>query len=72
MNRLKGKANAVMTGVGGAFNILAGIVNDAPMWMQKAGLEWFYRFIKEPKRLFKRYVVTINWVNTILNIYLKN
>ncbi len=58
MNRLKGKVNSIMTGVGGAFNILAGIVNDAPQWMQNAGLEWFYRFCKEPKRLFKRYIVT--------------
>lgn len=58
MNRLKGKVNGIMTGVGGAFNILAGIVEDAPQWMQNAGLEWFYRFVKEPKRLFKRYFVT--------------
>lgn len=58
MNRLKGNVNAVMTGVGGAFNILAGIVNDAPIWMQNAGFEWFYRFCKEPKRLFKRYFIT--------------
>lgn len=58
MNRLKGKVKGIMTGVGGAFNILAGIVEDAPVWMQNVGLEWFYRFIKEPKRLFKRYLVT--------------
>lgn len=58
MNRLKGKTNSIMVGVGGAFNILAGLVNDAPRWMQNVGLEWFYRFIKDPKRLFKRYVVT--------------
>lgn len=66
MNRLKGKVNGLMTGVGGAFNILAGKVNDAPMWMQNAGLEWFYRLIKEPKRLFKRYLVT----NTKFILYL--
>lgn len=58
MNRLKGKTNSLMTGVGGAFNILSGKVNDAPKWMQNAGLEWFYRLIKEPRRLFKRYFVT--------------
>ena len=58
MNRMKGTTNSVMTGVGGAFNILAGLVNDAPMWMQKKGLEWFYRLLKDPKRLFKRYLVT--------------
>lgn len=58
MYRLQGKVNGVMVGVGGAFNILSGLVNDAPMWMQNAGLEWFYRLIKEPRRLFKRYLVT--------------
>ena len=58
MNRLKDKVNCLMVGVGGAFNILAGIVGDAPMWMQNAGLEWLYRLCKEPKRLFKRYLIT--------------
>lgn len=58
MFRLKGKVNGVMTGVGGAFNILAGRVSDAPLWMQHAGLEWLYRLCKEPKRLFRRYFVT--------------
>ena len=58
MYRLKDKVNCLMTGVGGAFNILAGKVSDAPMWMQNAGLEWFYRLCKEPRRLFKRYFVT--------------
>lgn len=58
MCKLKGKVNCIMIGVGGAFNILSGKVNDAPMWMQNAGLEWFYRFIKEPRRLFKRYFIT--------------
>ena len=47
-----------MVGVGGAFNVLAGIVPEAPAWMQRLSLEWFYRFIQEPKRLFKRYLVT--------------
>ena len=58
MYHLKGKTNAIMTGVGGAFNILAGLVNDAPIWMQNLGLEWVYRLYKEPKRLLKRYVLT--------------
>lgn len=58
MYRLKGRTNCLMTGVGGAFNILAGKVDDAPMWMQNMGLEWFYRLAKEPRRLFKRYLIT--------------
>ena len=58
MYRMKGNTHAIMTGVGGAFHILAGTINDAPAWMQNAGLEWFYRLCKEPGRLFKRYLIT--------------
>lgn len=43
-------------GVGGSFDVLAGKTKRAPIWMQKSGLEWFYRFIQEPKRMFKRYL----------------
>lgn len=55
---LKGKVNALMVGVGGAFNILAHITPEAPRWMQNLSLEWLYRLIQEPGRLFKRYLVT--------------
>lgn len=58
MSRLRGKVGALMIGVGGAFNILAGITPEAPLWVQNIGLEWLYRLIQEPKRLFKRYFVT--------------
>ena len=58
MYRLKGRVCGIMCGVGGAFNILAGIVSDAPVWMQNAGLEWLYRLLKEPRRLFRRYLIT--------------
>ncbi len=44
-------------GVGGSFDVFAGKTKRAPMWMQKAGLEWFYRFLQEPKRMWKRYLV---------------
>lgn len=44
-------------GVGGSFDIIAGKTTRAPKWMQKSGLEWFYRFIQEPRRMFKRYIV---------------
>lgn len=44
-------------GVGGTFDVAAGKVKRAPVWMQKTGLEWFYRFLQEPRRLFKRYFV---------------
>lgn len=44
-------------GVGGSFDILAGNAKRAPLWMQKYALEWFFRFLQEPRRLFKRYFV---------------
>jgi N-acetylglucosaminyldiphosphoundecaprenol N-acetyl-beta-D-mannosaminyltransferase len=44
-------------GVGGSFDVIAGYVKRAPVWMQKAGLEWLYRVYQEPKRMFKRYLV---------------
>lgn len=44
-------------GVGGSFDVVAGVTDRAPKWMQDHGLEWFYRFIQEPRRLWKRYVV---------------
>jgi len=45
-------------GVGGSFDILAGLSKRAPTWMQKHGLEWLYRLIQEPRRLWRRYLVT--------------
>lgn len=57
-HRMRGRIDGLMIGVGGAFNILAGITPEAPVWMQNLSLEWLYRLIQEPKRLFKRYVVT--------------
>lgn len=48
---------SIAIGVGAAFDVIAGNISRAPQWMQKSGLEWFYRFTKEPKRLFRRYLV---------------
>lgn len=45
-------------GVGGTFDVVAGKVKRAPKWMQSAGLEWLYRVIQEPGRMWKRYLVT--------------
>ena len=47
-------------GVGGSFDVVAGVTDRAPKWMQNHGLEWLYRFIQEPVRLWDRYVVG-NW-----------
>lgn len=44
-------------GVGGSFDVMAGLTRRAPVWMQNAGLEWFYRFLQEPRRMFRRYFV---------------
>ena len=45
-------------GVGGTFDVVAGKVNRAPIWMQNAGLEWLYRVMQEPSRMWKRYLIT--------------
>jgi N-acetylglucosaminyldiphosphoundecaprenol N-acetyl-beta-D-mannosaminyltransferase len=45
-------------GVGGSFDVLAGELRRAPGWMQRAGLEWLFRLLQEPGRLFRRYAVT--------------
>ena len=45
-------------GVGGTFDVVAGKVNRAPVWMQKYGMEWLYRVLQEPRRMWRRYLVT--------------
>ena len=44
-------------GVGGAFDHVSGISRRAPRWMQRSGLEWMYRFLREPRRLWRRYLI---------------
>jgi N-acetylglucosaminyldiphosphoundecaprenol N-acetyl-beta-D-mannosaminyltransferase len=48
----------VVMGVGGSFDVLAGFVRRAPRWAQAAGLEWFWRLLMEPRKLWKRYLTT--------------
>ena len=45
----------VMIGVGAAFDFLSGRKPQAPPWMQRSGLEWFFRLVTEPRRLWRRY-----------------
>ena len=55
-----------MIGIGGTFNFIAGRVKRAPKWMQAGGLEWIYRIIQEPGRLWKRYaygLVKFSWLS---------
>jgi N-acetylglucosaminyldiphosphoundecaprenol N-acetyl-beta-D-mannosaminyltransferase len=54
--KLLEKVNFVM-GVGGSFDVVSGKVKRAPLWMQNSGLEWFYRFTQEPRRMWKRYLI---------------
>jgi N-acetylglucosaminyldiphosphoundecaprenol N-acetyl-beta-D-mannosaminyltransferase len=58
MARMNGKVKGVMIGIGGALPVLIGSQKRAPQWMQEYGLEWFFRLLQEPVRLFKRYALT--------------
>ncbi|WP_082195433.1 WecB/TagA/CpsF family glycosyltransferase [Bacillus testis] len=58
MAEQQGNIKGLMVGVGAGFDYFAGNINRAPVWMQEANMEWFYRFIQEPKRLFRRYLDT--------------
>lgn len=63
-----GKVNAAMMAVGAAFDFHAGTQKQAPAWMQKRGLEWLFRLIQEPGRLWKRYLITNS---TFIYLFLK-
>lgn len=54
----KDKIKGLMVGVGAGFDYFAGNIKRAPKWMQDLNLEWFYRLLQDPKRLFKRYLTT--------------
>ncbi|MDJ0703946.1 MAG: WecB/TagA/CpsF family glycosyltransferase [Leptolyngbyaceae cyanobacterium MO_188.B28] len=57
MARQQGKLAAVMIGVGAAFSFHSGEISQAPRWLMKLGLEWLYRLCKEPRRLWRRYLI---------------
>jgi N-acetylglucosaminyldiphosphoundecaprenol N-acetyl-beta-D-mannosaminyltransferase len=58
--------NAIMLGLGGAFPVMAGIQKRAPHWMQRFALEWLFRLIQEPGRMFKRYFYTNSYFMWLL------
>jgi len=60
-----GKVRAVLIGVGAAFDFHAGTAKRAPLWMQRMALEWLYRLLQNPRRLWKRYLVA----NTVFALY---
>jgi N-acetylglucosaminyldiphosphoundecaprenol N-acetyl-beta-D-mannosaminyltransferase len=51
----------VCMGVGGSFDVLAGIKRDTPDWIRALAMEWFYRLTQDPKNLWRRYLITIPW-----------
>ncbi len=55
----------VVHGVGGSFDVLAGVIPRAPLWRQRNGLEWLFRLLREPRRMWRRYLVT----NTIFMMF---
>jgi len=60
-------------GVGGSFDVIAGFVKRAPEWMQKTGLEWLFRVMQEPRRMWKRYLVgNVQFIILILKEKFKN
>ena len=54
-----GRNASILIGVGAAFDFHTGRLDRAPLWMQRSGLEWSYRLYKEPKRLWRRYLLGI-------------
>jgi N-acetylglucosaminyldiphosphoundecaprenol N-acetyl-beta-D-mannosaminyltransferase len=62
MAKMRGQLNApVLIGVGAAFDFHSGTVRQAPRWMQRSGLEWLFRLVTEPRRLWRRYLVNNPW-----------
>lgn len=75
LNTYKNKLTNVnfIMGVGGSFDVIAGKVKRAPLWMQNSGLEWFYRVVQEPKRMWKRYLVgNTKFIYLIIKEYFKS
>lgn len=61
-------------GVGGTFDVIAEKVKRAPIWMQKMGMEWIYRLLQEPRKMWKRYLVTNSkyaWMLIKTKLYIK-
>ena len=58
MSSMHGKINACMIGIGGALPVVVGVRKKAPNWMRNSGLEWIFRLVQEPRRLFMRYAIS--------------
>jgi N-acetylglucosaminyldiphosphoundecaprenol N-acetyl-beta-D-mannosaminyltransferase len=65
--KLNGLMPATYICVGAAFDFSAGNLRHAPAWMQEAGLEWLFRFVQEPRRLWRRYVFgNVRFILTVI------
>lgn len=72
MAAMRGRVQGVMLGLGGAFLLYAGVDTRAPKWMRDMSLEWLYRFALEPRRLWKRYLVTnVLFLRLFLSAWIK-
>lgn len=74
LNKYKAQLSSLnfIMGVGGSFDVLAGKTKRAPKWMQNVGLEWFYRFIQEPRRMWRRYLLgNIKFIYLVIKEKLK-
>jgi N-acetylglucosaminyldiphosphoundecaprenol N-acetyl-beta-D-mannosaminyltransferase len=58
MGRYKGRIDAAMIAVGAAFDTIGGLVQPSPAFIHRVGLEWLFRFVREPRRLYRRYLVS--------------
>ena len=58
MGRYKGRIAAAMIGIGAAFDMIGGIVEPSPTFIHRSGFEWLYRLLKEPRRLYRRYLLS--------------
>jgi len=72
MAKHKNVINSCMIGLGGAFEVYAEVKDRAPQWMQDYSLEWLYRFLQDPRRLWKRYAYTNSlFIILLIKQYLK-
>ena len=75
LNKHKNKLSRVnfIMGVGGSFDVISGKIKRAPVWMQNFGLEWFYRFLQEPRRMWKRYLIgNYKFIRLVIKAYINN
>ncbi len=72
MSEHKNIIHSCMIGLGGAFEVYAGLKDRSPQWMQDYSLEWLYRLLQDPKRLWKRYLVTNSLFIILLFVQLIN